>query len=107
MRPFLTHFLDHLTGGEPIESILRQPATLYTSRTHVDLRLSLEQISISMRRAGLDHTPGWLPYFVYIVTIFFECGDWCQALLEVPGTSLENDNNHYQTRHIPGPPGRT
>jgi hypothetical protein len=72
MRPFLTHFLDHLTGGEPIESILRQPATLYRSRTHVDLRLSLEQISIPMRRAGLDHTPGWLPDFGYIVTIYFE-----------------------------------
>jgi hypothetical protein len=32
----------------------------------------LEQVSIPMRRAGLDHTPGWLPDFGYIVTIYFE-----------------------------------
>ncbi len=71
MRPFLTDFLHHLTR-ETIESIMHQPAELYCSRTHVDLCMSLEQISIPLRRAGLDQTPGWLPDYGYIVTIYFE-----------------------------------
>jgi hypothetical protein len=74
LRPLLIHFLAHLTGDPAlsIESILHQPAVLYLSRTHVDLRLSLEQISIPLRRAGLDRTPGWLPEFGYIVSVYFE-----------------------------------
>lgn len=71
LRPFLTHLLETLTGFSAA-AILHQPATLYISRTHVDLRLSLEQITIPLRRAGLDRTPGWQPEFGYIVTIYFE-----------------------------------
>jgi hypothetical protein len=71
MRPFLIHLLQHLTG-ESIASIIHQPANLFYSRTHVDLRLALEQISIPLRRAGLDQSPGWLPVYGYIVTIYFD-----------------------------------
>ena len=56
----------------PPAFLFHQPGTLYASRTHVDLVLSVEQISIPLRRAGLDRTPGWRPEFGYIITIHFE-----------------------------------
>ncbi|MFZ0544802.1 MAG: hypothetical protein WAM60_05165 [Candidatus Promineifilaceae bacterium] len=71
IRPFLITLLEYLTG-ETAETILHRPATIYLSHTHIDLCLSLEQISISLRRAGLDRSPGWLPGYGYIVTIFFD-----------------------------------
>ena len=71
LRPFLTSFLVHLTG-QAASSILRHPAKLIISRTHVDVVFSLEQINIALRRTGLDRTPGWLPDLGMIITIHFE-----------------------------------
>lgn len=71
LRPFLVQYLDALTGLTA-ESILHHPGTLYVSRTHIDLRLTLDQISLPIRRAGLDRSPGWLPQFSRIFTIYFE-----------------------------------
>jgi hypothetical protein len=74
LRPYVAVLLDHLLGrpADAVETLLHQPGTLYVSRTHVDLLLSVEQISIPVRRAGLDQTPGWRPEFGYIITIHFE-----------------------------------
>lgn len=74
LRPFLSQLLAQLTGDlvNAVESLLHQPASLYLSRTHIDLILSIEQISLPLRRAGLDQTPGWRPEFGAIVTIHFE-----------------------------------
>ena len=74
LQPFVARFLARLTGLGPDAAafLFHQPGTLYASRTHVDLVLSVEQISIPLRRAGLDRTPGWRPEFGYIITIHFE-----------------------------------
>ena len=74
LRPFLGQLLAQLLGhpDAAAETLFRQPATLYVSRTHVDMLLSVEQASISVRRAGLDLSPGWRPEFGYIITIHFE-----------------------------------
>ena len=74
LQPFAARFLARLTGqgSDAAAALFHQPGTLYTSRTHVDLVLPVEQISIPLRRAGLDRTPGWRPEFGYIITIHFE-----------------------------------
>lgn len=74
LQPFSARFLARLTGLEPDAAALlfHQPGTLYAGRTHVDLVLPVDQVSIPLRRAGLDRTPGWRPEFGYIITIHFE-----------------------------------
>lgn len=74
LQLFIAQLLARLTGLGPDAAaiLLYQPGTLYAGRTHVDLVLPLEQISIPLRRAGLDQTPGWQPEFGYIITIHFE-----------------------------------
>jgi hypothetical protein len=32
----------------------------------------MDQISIPVRRAGLDHDPGWMPDLAYIVLFHFD-----------------------------------
>lgn len=76
LRPFLACYLTHLLGVDDqaaaVMTLFQQPATLYLSRTHLDLVQSLEQISLPLRRAGLDQNPGWRPEFGHIITIHFE-----------------------------------
>ncbi len=80
LRPHLRQVLAEMIGdpGDPADVtdvadvLLCQPARLVVSHTHVDVLLSVEQIRIPLRRAGLDRSPGWLPDFGYIVTIHFE-----------------------------------
>ncbi len=55
-----------------IAAMLRQPAVLYITRTHIDVFLSLEQIDIAVRRAGLDRDPGWVPELGRVIALHFE-----------------------------------
>jgi hypothetical protein len=52
--------------------LLRRPGRLYVTATHVDLVMSLEDISIPVRLAGLDRNPGWVPAFARVVQFHFE-----------------------------------
>jgi hypothetical protein len=76
LRPYLACYLAHLLGlddpAAAVANLFHQPATLYLSRTHLDLVQSVEQISLPLRRAGLDQNPGWRPEFGYIITTHFE-----------------------------------
>jgi hypothetical protein len=54
------------------EPLLWLPGRLYVTRTHVDLVVSLEHISVPVRLAGLDRNPGWLPDFGRVVYLHFE-----------------------------------
>ena len=51
---------------------LTDPATLYVTRTHIDVIFSLEQIRLDLRLAGLDHNPGWVPELGHVVTFHYE-----------------------------------
>ncbi len=75
---FVRYVLAH-TLGEPQPdwdtlgaALLRKPGRLLASRTHVDLYLSMDQISLSIRRAGLDRDPGWVPDLGRIVLFHFD-----------------------------------
>jgi hypothetical protein len=64
--PFLHHLLVRALGAEadtPLELarlLLLKTGTLYCTATHINLVMRMDQISMPVRRAGLDANPGWL-----------------------------------------------
>jgi hypothetical protein len=54
----------------PSELLLRR-ADLSLTATHVDLRMSLEGVRLSVRLAGLDVDPGWVPAFSRVISFHF------------------------------------
>ena len=79
MRRFL-HFvlpyarcrLKRSLGATPISQVLMCPGALYVTRTHVDLVMSMDEISLPVRMAGLDANPGWVPELGHVITFHFE-----------------------------------
>jgi len=45
--------------------------TVEATRTHVDVRMALDQATLPVRLAGLDATPGWVPELARVVTFTF------------------------------------
>jgi hypothetical protein len=68
----LRNALDPDTSEDPEREILHVQGWLYTTSTHVDLVMSMNDISISVRLAGLDSDPGWLADFGRVVKFHFE-----------------------------------
>ncbi len=64
-----------LAPGDPGRSIadelLIRRATVYVTSTHVDVVMPLEEVSIPVRRAGLDQDPGWQPALGRIIFFHF------------------------------------
>lgn len=54
-----------------ISAMLRRPAMLWITRTHVDISFPLAQIDLQVRLAGLDRNPGWVPALGRVVTFYF------------------------------------
>lgn len=52
--------------------VLCRMGRLRSSRTHVDVCMSIEAISVPVRCAGLDCNPGWVPDLGYIVLFHFD-----------------------------------
>ncbi|SEQ06982.1 hypothetical protein [Nitrosomonas ureae] len=61
-----------LRGALDLKALLLYPGRIYITSTHVDLVLSLKNVSIPVRMAGLDLDPGWVPDFGRIVLFHFE-----------------------------------
>lgn len=61
-----------LTPEQRVELLLCQRGNVLLSRTHIDLHMSMEQISIPVRRSGLDRDPGWVPDLGRIILFHFE-----------------------------------
>ncbi len=55
-----------------VEVLLRHPARLYLSSSHVDLVLPMEAVSLPVRLAGLDRDPGWQPAFGRVILFHFD-----------------------------------
>lgn len=47
------------------------PGRLFVTRTHVDLVVPIDHISLRARRAGLDRDPGWVPELGRVVLFHF------------------------------------
>ena len=69
VRPSLANRLDH---PEAIATYLTEPATLYLTRTHVDVMFTLDQIQLDVRLAGLDQDPGWVPDLARVIAFHYE-----------------------------------
>jgi hypothetical protein len=65
----------HAAGGDPEEGLetmlIRRMGTVEATRTHVDVRMELDQATLPVRLAGLDATPGWVPELARVVTFYF------------------------------------
>jgi len=75
VAPFLSRRLQHVLHLQDFGDIpcilLRASGRIHVTRSHVDLVMDLDAISLRVRRAGLDANPGWLPIFGRIVTFHF------------------------------------
>jgi hypothetical protein len=74
--PFLRLRLARALGvaeGENLSRVLlARPGRLFVTRTHVDLIMGLDSVTLPVRLAGLDRSPGWLPEFGRVVLLHFE-----------------------------------
>jgi hypothetical protein len=63
-------------GVDPADAAaeLRVPGLVHHSRTHVDVVMDLEAISIRVRLAGLDRDPGWVPRLGRVVAFVYRPG---------------------------------
>lgn len=52
-------------------ALVRRPARLALTATHIDLRFPLVGADVRVRRIGLDLDPGWLPWFGRVVAFQF------------------------------------
>jgi hypothetical protein len=52
--------------------VLRRRARVFVTSTHVDVVLSLAELPLEVRFAGLDRTPGWVPAAGRFVSFHFE-----------------------------------
>lgn len=55
-----------------VEDLLVHSGHLYMTTTHIDLVMSLDDISVPVRLAGLDRNPGWLADLGRVVLFHFE-----------------------------------
>jgi hypothetical protein len=78
ITPYLHIWLARALQLEPdqpdalVETLFARPGRLYATSTHLDLVMSLEAISLPVRMAGLDRSPGWWPHLGRAVTFHFE-----------------------------------
>jgi hypothetical protein len=75
--PFIRLRLERALGIDPdIETLrstlLARPGRLYVTSTHVDLVMGLDSVSLPVRFAGLDRSPGWLGEFGRVILFHFE-----------------------------------
>jgi hypothetical protein len=60
-------------GEDDVENLLfRKRARVFVTPTHVDVVLSLAELPLEVRFAGLDRTPGWIPAAGRFVSFHFE-----------------------------------
>jgi hypothetical protein len=71
-RARLEAVLDIEPGESAAELLLAHRARVFATPSHLDVVLSLETLPVSIRRAGLDRDPGWIPAARRYLTFHFE-----------------------------------
>jgi hypothetical protein len=56
-------------------TLVRRPARISATRTHVDVVLDIQQADLRVRRAGLDVNPGWVPWLGRVVRFHYLYGE--------------------------------
>ena len=57
-----------------LDAVIRRPAAILRTRTHVDILLNLDDTDIRLRRLALDVNPGFVPWFGRVVTFHYLIG---------------------------------
>ncbi|WP_462268040.1 hypothetical protein [Desulfobacter sp.] len=55
--------------------LIRRPAYIATTKTHLDLTFPFSQLDIRVRMAGLDINPGWVPWLGRVFQFHYVGGD--------------------------------
>ena len=71
LLPFARWRLRRALGEASLTDILRRKGTLYITRSHVDLVMRTNEISVPARIAGLDANPGWTPELGRVIKFHF------------------------------------
>jgi hypothetical protein len=58
-------------AGVGLHTLVRRPALLSRTRTHVDIVFALRAADVRLRRAGLDVDPGWVPWLGRVVLFHY------------------------------------
>ncbi|QSA98407.1 hypothetical protein [Methylococcus sp. EFPC2] len=59
-------------AGLSLADVVRRPAYLAHTPTHIDFWFDLGQADLRLRRAGLDLDPGWVPWLGRVVSFHYE-----------------------------------
>src|SRR5262245_5518954 len=59
-------------AGEAPNLVCRSRATVEVTATHLDVKLSLADLPIAIRLAGLDRDPGWVPAAGRYIAFYFD-----------------------------------
>ena len=64
----------HWYGGDGLwhPRLLHLNAVIRTSPSHIDMYASLDAVRLSVRLAGLDINPGWLPWLGVVVNFHYD-----------------------------------
>jgi len=71
LLPFVRWRLRRALGEASLADILQRQGTLYITRSHVDLVMRMNEISVPARIAGLDANPGWTPELGRVIKFHF------------------------------------
>lgn len=58
-------------AGMDLQDVVRRPAWVDGTATHLDVVFPLAEVDLRLRRRGLDSDPGWVPWFGRIVAFHF------------------------------------
>ncbi len=59
-------------ASSELERVFRKRARIYLSRSHLDVVLALDDVSLPARIAGLDKNPGWVPSFGHVIGFHYQ-----------------------------------
>jgi hypothetical protein len=59
-----------------VASLVARPARLSLTPTHADMFFELSDVSLPVRRAGLDIDPGWVPWFGRVIGFHYGRTPW-------------------------------
>lgn len=59
-------------GDADAADALEVPGSVLAGPTHVDVHVPLGAVSLPLRLAGLDRSPGWVPWLARVVTLTFD-----------------------------------
>jgi len=58
--------------GIGLSRLVSRPGQIRVTPTHIDMRFDIALAELSVRRAGLDIDPGWVPWFQRVVTFRYQ-----------------------------------